>query len=127
MTGFRNLPQQPEIIPLSMRAICNVYDQEKKDTRKAEHFEISLSEEESACLGLKGLKRISERYCDAFAEEYQIAYAIHENKPDQLHTHFIINPVNLKTGKRLHKDSAFLRRQRKLVMKLCSEETTQLR
>lgn len=73
----------------------------KTSGRQLEHFVLSLdSEVEEEDVPVKSLIIISECFIAEF-KEYQIIYAIHNNKTN-LHTHFIMNSVNMRTGKHFH-------------------------
>lgn len=119
--SYYNIPAaSAEAVQDSFTAIQKLYG--KADGRHAEHFVISLSEEESKVIGTQGLFEMAEKYCSPFAEEYQILFAIHSSKPEQLHVHIELNPVSFKTGKRLHKDRTFLEAQRSSIKQFTEEK-----
>ena len=113
-------PSNPKTVQDSFTAIQKIYG--KEQGRHAEHFVVSFSKEESALLGKTGVINIAAAYCSTFADEYQLISAVHIEKPEQLHFHVEINPVNIRTGKRLHKDGKFLYTQRNLVQTLVAQE-----
>lgn len=118
-------PSTPKAVQNSFAAVQRLYG--KASGRHAEHFVISMSKEESAILGEEGVSRIADKYCATFAGEYQVVSAVHIERPEQLHFHVEINPVSFMTGKRLHKDGAFLRHQRMLVQKLVDQQMEELK
>jgi hypothetical protein len=87
------------------------YDQDIPYKRHAEHFVISLNAEESDFFGAEGLNDIVQEFCTPLSDNYQLAYAVHEDKPHQLHAHIMLNNVSYTNGKRMNKNRIFLDEQ----------------
>lgn len=106
--GFHHVPKTPTSVPLAMKAISRLFEQNADGKRQAEHFVVSLSVQESKELGIDGLVDIANQFCSEVIPDHQSCFAIHENTKN-LHAHIIVNPVNYRTGHRLHKDANFSR------------------
>ncbi|MDO4330510.1 MAG: relaxase/mobilization nuclease domain-containing protein, partial [Lachnospiraceae bacterium] len=73
----------------------------KRKGKRIIHFYISFSNEEMERFILEDYRQIGYYIADYFSDEYQVAFALHENTT-HYHIHFVVNPVNCKTGKKYH-------------------------
>lgn len=92
----------------------------KKKGRQYIHFVQSFREEENVTE--KEVKKIAEKMLEQKKfEGFQVVYAVH-NDTKNLHTHFVINTVNIDTGKKWQMSKEDLESMKKYSDKLCKEK-----
>ncbi|MBR1453086.1 MAG: relaxase/mobilization nuclease domain-containing protein [Lachnospiraceae bacterium] len=96
--------------------------------RFAKHYIASFDYDDSKALGGKQIhklnvelmKRIYEKEKD-FLSGYQIFIATHEHGKENMHSHIIINSVNMETGRKINLPRSFLTRCKKEMNELLLE------
>lgn len=83
---------------MQFNAPKNIYH--KENYISIRHFILSFSPELDDVTPYQAAQ-IADRVAEIFADEYQVIYAVHENT-DNPHIHFLVNPVNIHTGKLLN-------------------------
>lgn len=98
--GGYNFLMVPDVqnIVMQFNAPKKIYH--KNNYISMRHFILSFSSEFDDVTPYQAAL-IAERIALIFSHEYQVIYAIHENT-DNLHIHFLVNPVNIYTGKLLN-------------------------
>lgn len=84
----------------------NIYH--KENYISIRHFVLSFSPEFDDVTPYQAAQ-IADRIAEIFASEYQVIYAVHENT-DNPHIHFLVNPINIHTGKLLNIGKATYRK-----------------
>ena len=79
--------------------------------RLMNHFVISLNEKATQEFGLDGLKEITEAYIEPIAKDFQLVYAIHEDKGKTLHSHIAFNHTSYTTGLRHRRPKGFINQE----------------
>ena len=129
--GYFNTPANPDHIPTAFKLAAKCHNKDTTGKRKAEHFVISLSKKESSALGVYGLKQITDKFCEQFSDGYMMAYSIHENEihndgsitPEpNLHAHIMLNPINIQSGLRFHRENGFPKKQSDFVKEVVKQE-----
>ncbi len=75
---------------------------------QARHFVLSFASESDDVNAYQAY-RIAHEICVFFQNEYQVAFAVHENT-ENIHIHFVINTTNLLTGRSLNLSNWLLER-----------------
>lgn len=129
--GYFNTPRNPDTMCAAFKACARCHNKSTTGKRKAEHFVISLSEEESHSLGVHGLKQITDKFCAQFSAEYMLAYSIHENEihkdgsitpESNLHAHIMLNPINIQSVLQFHIEKKFPKKQSAFVKDAVKQE-----
>lgn len=69
------------------------------------HFSLNFaSNGEDFDITAEDANRIGDFICKKFFYQFQIVYAVHQNRESHLHIHFVLNGVNLQTGKKPRRD-----------------------
>lgn len=76
----------------------------KADDRQLIHFIISFPATELK--SVDKAKPFADFICSQYSRKFQILYAIH-HKPNNLHIHFILNPVSFADGHRIYSLNGF--------------------
>ena len=93
----------------------------KDKDRLYKHYVISYSKDECERFTPRQLHKISEEAVRAelgLSKEYQIELGTHINDKNQIHTHILVNTVNINTGKKLHLQKEFLNHFKKQTNKV---------
>lgn len=94
----------------TMYAVKNIYD--KTTGKQAEHFILAFSREESVKLTVPLIYKIAYDICDLLGN-VQVLFGLHEVRNtyfsedyenDSVHLHFVVNTVDLQTGKKFRLD-----------------------
>lgn len=94
----------------TMYAVKNIYD--KTTGKQAEHFILAFSKEESAKLTFDLIYKIAYDICNLLGN-VQVLFGLHEVRntyfsddydDDSVHLHFVVNTVELQTGKKFRLD-----------------------
>ena len=95
-----------------MREVQTLFD---KDSRRlAYHFVVGFDPGDP--LMPKDAFTFAIEFIDFFFREYQVLFNVH-TKQSHLHVHFALNPVSLRTGKKLHVDYELIGRYRDFIQK----------
>lgn len=98
-----------------MQSIKELYD--KKDGYTAFHFVQSFSPKDN--LSYEKAHEIGLQFAEYF-KGYQVLFATHTDR-DHIHTHFVVNSVSFKDGKKFHMSKKDLEKIKEFSNKLCEE------
>jgi len=94
----------------TMYTVKNIFD--KTTGKQAEHFILAFSRAESAKLTIDLIYKIAHDICDLLGS-VQVLFGLHEVRNtyfsddyenDSVHLHFVVNTVDLQTGKKFRLD-----------------------
>lgn len=71
----------------------------KDNNVRLRHFMISFTEKSEITSSPVFALMVSSEIAEYYADEYQIVFAVHTNRK-HIHTHFVMNSVNYKTGEK---------------------------
>jgi len=94
--NFLKTPDTQNII-MQFQTLRKIYNKDNYVAMR--HFVLSFSPEFDDVTPYQAAQ-IAERVAWIFAGEYQVIYAVHENTENP-HIHFLVNPINIYTGKLL--------------------------
>lgn len=92
---------------------------DKEDGIQAKHMVMSFDVKDE--LTLNTAKEIADKLLqDKMFDGFQVVYAVHRDR-EHIHTHFLINSVNMETGRRWHQTSTDLNNLKLRSNRLCRE------
>lgn len=92
---------------------------DKEDGIQAKHMVMSFDVKDELTVNIA--KEIADKLLqDKIFEGFQVVYAVHRDR-EHIHTHFLINSVNMETGKRWHQTSTDLTNIKLKSNELCRE------
>lgn len=100
----------------------NKYNPEDENSREFKHYSISFDPEESKKLGAETINKICKEIVERVPEfkNFQVSIATHEDK-DHIHSHIIINSVNMLDGHKIQLPKDFLTK----FQYICNEYTNE--
>lgn len=110
-------PDNAEAMIKQFEKVKKIYN--KNSGRMVKHFIVSASNDIN--LTPEKMLDYSNQIAQFYGEEYQIVYAVHENGA-RLHTHFILNTVSYRNGKKYSSEWDELNRLRDYVRDIFKEE-----
>lgn len=98
------ITDSPEDIITGMKKVQQVYDIDRHESRRIYHEYYLLDDKDFEGMG-KDFDTV-DRFAYACAgylykKGFQVAYAVHQSENLHTHIHFVVNPINVKTGKKL--------------------------
>lgn len=92
---------------------------EKEGGIQAKHMVMSFDVKDDITVEL-AKQLADELVTDKLFDGFQVLYAVHQDK-DHIHTHFLINSVNMENGKRWHQTAVDLRNLKQHSNELCRQ------
>lgn len=92
---------------------------QKEDGIQAKHMVMSFGVDDNVSVEL-AKQLADELLTDKVFDGFQVLYAVHQDR-DHIHTHFLINSVNMETGKRWHQTAVDLRNIKQHSNELCRQ------
>lgn len=104
--GYNFILSNVDDVIMQFYAVKNVY--KKENYVQLRHFVLSFAPDYDKVDYYQAYS-IAYEICGLFYPDYQIIFAVHEDR-DYVHIHFLINTIDLYTGKTIHMDKGFYKR-----------------